>query len=266
MRLSADYPIKPERRSFADGYNDNVTEILTEDTIPESENWEQKCYDQNDRSGEESSQKTHSPIQELLLSKDQVEKTHDVREMPQNDIAAEISESPLQVGKQSRDDFMSYDYDKFNNAFANNSVISTDNDNEGIVNCTDNNNDNIANNTLTKTRNNGPSAILTPSDKMINDAQYSSLAKRISGFELTGQNNDSITTGTNNDSGSNSKVNFINDLARVMRYVTDFSCHILLFNSFVELYSLIFIIEKNSLSLNHWLFQGRRELYRKDQN
>ncbi|VDK65991.1 unnamed protein product [Onchocerca ochengi] len=208
MRLNAEYPMKPERRTSLGGCNKNTTEVHTEHIISGVENWQQsECYDQNNLCEEESLRKTHSPVQELLLSDHQTKEMHDDRVELQNDIAPEIDESLIQAGEQNKHDFMSYDYDKFNSSFANNSVINNDNDNEGSATNIGNNNDNIANNTLTKTRNNGPSITLSPDSEMPNDVQYSSLAKQTN-EKLISHNNNALATETNDfrdDNDVNSK-------------------------------------------------------------
>ncbi|EFO27583.1 hypothetical protein LOAG_00902 [Loa loa] len=207
MTLNADYPMKPERRASLDGYNENTTEVLTENTMPGPENWEQKDYDQNVFSMEERLWKKYSPAQEPLVSDDRAKEMHSVREELKDDIAPRIHKSPLQDDKQSRRDFMSYDYDKFNSNFANNSFVSSDNASEFNLNYADNNNDNTANNILTKPRNDDLPTTLSQGNKMSNDVQFSSLAKQANGFELI-SHNDSITTETNdcrNDSGNNLK-------------------------------------------------------------
>ncbi|KAM3727341.1 Ribosome maturation protein SBDS [Dirofilaria immitis] len=134
-----DYPMKPERRTSPDGYNKNIAEVLAEaeDITSELENWQQNRYDQNNFSGQESFQKTLSPVKELLLSDHQANEMHDMQEELQDDIASEIHESLIHSGS-----------------------------------------------------------------KMLNDAQYNSLAKHGDG-ELINQNNNALTAETNNSQDDN---------------------------------------------------------------
>ncbi|KAL3990788.1 hypothetical protein ACH3XW_33210 [Acanthocheilonema viteae] len=98
VRLSTDYPMKPERRTSLNSYNGNTTEALKENAILDLE---QKCYDDNGLSGNENIPKTHSPDQESLHSDHQPEETYDIREELQDDIDTRIHE--LHDNKMSND-------------------------------------------------------------------------------------------------------------------------------------------------------------------
>uniref|UniRef100_A0A915PM34 Uncharacterized protein n=1 Tax=Setaria digitata TaxID=48799 RepID=A0A915PM34_9BILA len=194
MRLTGDYPTKPERRTSLDECSENATEILTEDTIPGPENWEQQGYNQNNLSGKGFFRKAHSLVEEETFLDHQTEVIQDAQEELQDDTVLGIDEFARQTSKQNRHDFMSYDYDKFNSSFAKNSIISNGSENQTGINYTDNSTDNIANDMSTKTRNND----LSPNSTIPNDTQYNILAKRINDFESNNYKNDETNESDNN--------------------------------------------------------------------
>lgn len=184
------YPMKPKKRISLGEHNENTTKELRENAILGSENWDGLC-------GKESSREIP------LLSDHRIEpanKTHSVREELQDDITPEIHKSQLEIDKR-RCNFMPYDCNDFNGSFAYNNVInSINNDNEGDVKYSDNNSDNTVNNILAKERNDSPWAVLSPDNMISNGAQYTSLAKQTSDFELISHNKDAFATWTNDSS------------------------------------------------------------------
>uniref|UniRef100_A0A0R3RJL5 Ovule protein n=1 Tax=Elaeophora elaphi TaxID=1147741 RepID=A0A0R3RJL5_9BILA len=87
MRLSANYPMKLERRTSLDECIENTTEAFAEDSILQLQ---QKHCDQNSFSGKESFPEIHLPAQESLLPDQRIEEMHDVGEKIQDNIDHEL--------------------------------------------------------------------------------------------------------------------------------------------------------------------------------
>lgn len=176
-RLSVEFPVESEVIPMVVGYD--ATELLAEDNNSESENWEQKCCDQNGFTEEANHWKTYSSNQESPRSDS--EERERVEEKAGDVVPPGIQELSPQADKQNiRHSIMSHSHDTYNNS---NGVINGDNGNEYDV---DFDNNNADNNKWSNTKDDDiRSVALRQDNKFLNGTQ---LPEEVSSFESTTDN------------------------------------------------------------------------------